>query len=192
MDINLPKVNHKGLKSLEECILERISVRHFKKKEIDLTKISQILWAAQGIRNGKRTVPSAGATYPLEIYIIIKNEGFFHYSNSSHNLRRIKSDDISLELAEAALNQSFIFEAPLNIIICANYKRTTSRYGNRGKKYVHIEVGHCAQNIHLQCVALGLSSVPIGAFEDKTVMSVLDLPDEIKPIYIIPIGYSKQ
>ena len=191
MSISLPKPEFKGEKSIEECIYERESVRSYKDINIDLEKISKILWATQGKKGDKRTVPSAGATYPLEIYVTLRDKGFFHYDIKNHSLKLIKEEDISKKLARASWDQHFIAEAYLNIIICAIFERTTQRYGQRGVRYVFIEVGHCAQNIHLEAVALGLASVPIGAFEDDSVKKVLELPKKIEPLYIIPIGYPR-
>lgn len=191
MEIKLPNPKLKGEKSLEECIYERESVRCYKDKEIEDEKVSQILWAAQGKKGNKRTVPSAGATFPLEIYITLKNKGYFHYNFEKHILELITDNDLSKKLAEASGNQHSIAEAYLNVIICAIFKRTTQRYGERGIRYVFIEVGHCAQNIHLEAVSLGLSSVPIGAYYDNKVKEVLELKGRIEPLYIIPIGYPK-
>lgn len=191
MELKLPNPNLKGEKSLEECIYERESVRSYKDKEIEIEKISQILWAAQGKKGHKRTVPSAGATFPLEIYITLKDKGFFHYNFEKHVLELITSEDLSKKLAQASWDQNFIAEAYLNVIICAIFERTTQRYGQRGIRYVYMEVGHCAQNIHLEAVTLGLSSVPIGAYEDNRVKDVLDLKKKIEPLYIIPVGYPK-
>ncbi len=191
LSIELTEPRIKGSKSLEECIFERISVRSFKDKEIEIEKISQILWAGQGKKGYKRTVPSAGATYPLELYITIKGKGFFHY-NSNINLLELKNEgDFGKDLANASLNQMFIYEAPMNIIICADFNRTCDHYGKRGVRYVYMEIGHCAQNIELEAVALGLASVPIGAFHDDEVKKVLDIPKNLEPLYIIPIGYQK-
>jgi len=176
MAIQLPKPKLKGIKSLEECIYERESVRHYKKKSIEIEKISQILWATQGKKGYKRTVPSAGATYPLEIYVTIKDKGFFHYDIDKHSLELVDEEKLEGKLAAASWDQEFIAEADMNIIICAEYSRTTWRYHQRGIRYVFMEVGHCAQNIHLEVVALGLASVPIGAFEDDRVKKVLKLP----------------
>ena len=191
MSILFPEPIRKGEKSLEECIYERESIRHFKDRVIDIEKISQILWAAQGKKGDKRTVPSAGATYPLEIYVILKDKGFFNYNVNKHTLKLITEEDLSSRLARASLDQYFIAEAHMNVIICAEFSRTTWRYGERGVRYIFIEVGHCAQNIHLEAVALGLASVPIGAFEDEEVKKVLNLPKKIEPLYIIPIGYAR-
>ncbi|MCK4480495.1 MAG: SagB/ThcOx family dehydrogenase [Candidatus Lokiarchaeota archaeon] len=191
MELKLPNPNLKGEKNLEECIYERESVRSYKDKEIEFEKISQILWAAQGKKGQKRTVPSAGATFPLEIYITLKDKGFFHYNFEKHVLELITSEDLSKKLAQASWDQNFIAEAYLNVIICAIFERTTQRYGERGVRYVYMEVGHCAQNIHLEAVALSLSSVPIGAYEDNKVKDVLNLKKKIEPLYIIPVGYPK-
>lgn len=189
MSINLPKPHLKGTKSIEECIYNRESVRKYKDKKIEIEKISQILWSAQGLKGFKRTVPSAGATYPLEIYVTLKDKGFFHYNFKKHILELIIEEDLSKNLARASWDQNFIAEAYMNIIICAIFSRTTQRYGERGVRYVFIEIGHCAQNIHLEAVALGLASVPIGAYEDDRVKEVLNLPKKTEPLYIIPIGY---
>jgi len=189
MEIKLPKPILKGNKSLEECIYERESVRKYEDKVIEIEKISQILWAAQGKKGQKRTVPSAGATYPLEIYVTLKDKGYFHYDFKNHALELVTEETIGKKLARESWNQKFIEEAYLNILICADYSRTTKRYGERGIRYVYMEVGHCAQNIHLEVIALGLVSVPIGAFQDKNVKKVMKLPANIDPLYIIPIGY---
>ncbi|MCK4239441.1 MAG: SagB/ThcOx family dehydrogenase, partial [Candidatus Lokiarchaeota archaeon] len=175
MDIKLFEPKLKGSKSLEECIFERVSVRSFKDKKIEIEKISQILWAGQGKKGFKKTVPSAGGTYPLELYVIIKDKGIYHYNSNKNLLDLKRKGDFGKDLANASLNQMFIYEAPINIIICADLDRTCDHYGKRGVRYVYMEIGHCAQNIELEAVALGLTSVPIGAFHDEEVKKVLDL-----------------
>ena len=191
LSIELSEPRIKGSKSLEECIFERVSVRSFKDKEIEIEKISQILWAGQGKKGDKKTVPSAGATYPLELYITIKGKGFFHYNSNKNLLELKRKSDFGKDLARASLDQMFIYEAYMNIIICADFNRTCDHYGKRGERYVYMEIGHCAQNIQLEAVALGLTSVPIGAFHDEEIKRILDLPKNFEPIYIIPIGYQK-
>jgi SagB-type dehydrogenase family enzyme len=191
MKIDLEQPHSIGSKSLEECISKRESVRSFSTKKIEVQKISQILWAAQGKRGSKRMVPSAGATYPLEIFVMLKGRGFFHYIIKDHSLKQISDSDLRKELANYSWNQAFIHEAGAVIIICADFSRTSTRYGERGSRYVYMEVGHCAQNIHLQAVALDLSSVPVGAFQDEQIKNLLELPENLEPIYIIPIAYQK-
>lgn len=190
-EIKLPAPKLKGELSLEETIRKRESIRNFKDKELTLDQISQLLWAAQGItHDGKRAAPSAGATYPLEIYVV-KSDGVFRYKTEDHKLERAVEGDQRTPLALAALGQRFIAEAPIDIVMAAVYSRTSWRYRERAERYVHMEAGHAAENIHLQAVALGLGSVPIGAFSDGKVKSVLSLPKDHEPLYIIPVGYSK-
>ena len=192
--IQLPKPLIKGNISLEEAIFRRRSQRSFKQKDLTLQQISQLLWAAQGITLEKepynlRTTPSAGALYPMEIYLLTKN-GLFRYLPNGHKLEPLSEQDLRGGLAVSSLGQVAINQAPVNIVICAVYSRLASKYGQRGIRYAHIEVGHIAQNIHLQSVALGLSSVPIGAFNDEEVKKILSLPANHEPLYIIPVGYS--
>jgi SagB-type dehydrogenase family enzyme len=188
--ITLPQPSKKGNLSLEETLFLRRSKREFLEKPLSLKQVSQLLWAAQGItdRRGFRTSPSAGATYPLEIYLMNK-EGIFYYLVKEHKLKKIKDGDYRKNLSYAALLQKWVEEAPVNFIICADFKRTTRRYGERGIRYVYLEAGHTAQNILLQAVSLGLGAVPVGAFEDSEVKKILGTSLDI--IYIIPVGYCK-
>ncbi len=191
--LNLPAPSLKGKVSLEETILQRRSVRSYSGAELSIEEIGQLLWAGQGITEssgGLRAAPSAGATYPIEMYVMNK-DGLYRYVPKGHKLDLIKRGDLRSSLSRAALGQSFVAQAPVDIIITAVYPRTTRRYGQRGVRYVHIEVGHVAENIHLQAVALGLGSVPVGAFSDDEVKRVLSLPEEEVPFYIIHIGHGK-
>jgi len=190
-EIKLPKPKEKGLTSIEETLNKRRSVRDYKKGPLGLEEISQLLWAASGKNLYRRTAPSAGATYPLETYLVVGEveglePGVYHYSFSSHRLERIREQDIRKKLCRSALGQSMIEEAPIDIIIAADYDRTTGHYGQRGIRYVHMEVGHVGQNISLQANALSLGTVMIGAFEDNQVKEVLGIKEE--PLYIIPVG----
>lgn len=204
--VDLPSPQLKGNISLEETILRRRSVRKYRKDPLNLSQLSQILWSAQGITGsrGRRATPSAGATYPLEIFVVVGRHaviagkaeqsleelqpGIYHYEVDSHSLRLHKPADVRPHLATASLDQEFIMEAPVDIVICALYQRTSSTYGKRGERYVHMEVGHVGENIHLQAVALGLATVEVGAFRDEQVREVLGLDEQIKPLYIMPVG----
>ena len=196
--IRLPSPRQQGIMSLEESIARRRSVRDFTSESISQSQLSQILWAAQGITDTPqklRSAPSAGATYPLEIFVVCgKNcieridEGIYHYNVDSHSLTLHHKGDVRLELARVALNQAFIYEAPVDIVICALYNRTAFGYGRRGERYVHIEVGHAGQNIYLQATAIGLATVAIGAFNDEQVRGVLRLDKQYEPLYIMPVG----
>lgn len=190
--MKLSSPRRSGNVSLEETLQKRRSKRSFITKELTWEQISQLLWAGQGIAGRSyRTAPSAGALYPLETYLIIK-DGVYRYKPEEHELELTLKGDVRIQLCRAALDQRFIEEAPVNIVIAAVYQRTERRYGKRAARYVHIEVGHAAQNIHLQAVALELGSVPIGAFHDEQVQRALSLPKNVQPLYIIPVGYPAQ
>jgi len=195
--IKLPSPQLKGKMSLEEAIASRRSVRKYRSEPLTPSQLSQILWSAQGITGAGRlrAAPSAGATYPLEIFAFVGKQaveglqaGIYHYDVGSHSLVLHQPGDLRKELARAALDEGFIANAPLDIVICALYPRTSYRYGRRGERYVHMEVGHVGENIHLQAVALGLATVEVGAFDDEGVREVLGVEEQIKPLYIMPIG----
>jgi SagB-type dehydrogenase family enzyme len=195
--IKLPAPQLKGKVSLEEALAKRRSVRRYRPDPLGLAELSQILWSAQGLTGGRmlRAAPSAGATYPLEIFALSGQEsmgqleaGIYQYIVDSHSLRLHKKGDFRANLARAALGQDFISQAPVAIVICALYDRTCDTYGKRGERYVHMEVGHVGENIHLQAVALGLASVEVGAFHDEEVREVLGVAEDVKPLYIMPLG----
>jgi SagB-type dehydrogenase family enzyme len=188
----LPGPKKQGSVSVEEVLARRRSERSFARRALDREQISQLLWAAQGATQGRlRTAPSAGALYPLEIYLVT-SEGIHHYLPQSHELERISDGDILSQLARAALDQGYVREAPVSVVIAAVYQRTERRYGERAARYVWMEAGHVAQNIHLQAVAMGLGSVPVGAFDDRQVHRVMSLPEDQMPLYIIPVGYAAE
>ena len=193
-EITLPDPLKKSNVSLETAISKRRSVRTFANRPLALKQVSQILWSGQGITSssGFRAAPSAGALYPIELYIIVNNveeleKGIYLYIPEKHSLKLVKSGDYTAKVYNAGLYQDAIREAPVTVLISAVYNRTTSKYGERGKRYVLIEVGHVAQNIHLQAVSLNLGSVPIGAFHDSEMKKLLPLEGD--PLYLIPIGF---
>lgn len=187
--INLPSPVGKGKMSLEEALKNRESVRDFSSRSLTKEELSQLLWAAQGMTRdwGARTAPSAGALFPLEVYVVLK-EGVFRYSSRDHRLFRTIGNDMRNQLADAALGQNCIQKAPAIFVIAAVYERTSKKYGNRAERYVKIEVGHAGQNLLLEAVSLGLGAVPVGAFHDEKVKRVLNLPTNHEPLYLITVG----
>lgn len=196
--ITLPKPKQRSEVSVEESIARRRSIRTYAKSPLTLEEVSQLLWAAQGITHqgyGFRSAPSAGATYPLETYVVVSeggvvglDAGIYHYIPKEHKLELTYGGDIHRDLMKAALGQSWVGSAPINIVFSAIYERTTRRYGDRGIRYVHMEAGHAAENVYLQAVSLGLGTVVIGAFYDEEVREVLRLGGNESPLYIMPVG----
>jgi len=197
------RLNPPHFKAVDPKILleKRYSCRSFQEKGLNLDDVASILWATCGekqdaITQATRTIPSAGATYPLELYVVIGRncidkikEGVYHYKIAGHSLELIAEGDKRAELADACLNQDFIKEAPVSLVITAKFQRTTGRYGARGERYVYMEVGHACQNTYLAVTNLGLSTVEVGAFIDDSVKGVLGLDKYCIPLSVMPIGY---
>ncbi len=196
--IKMPPPKLKGEISVEEAIARRRSRRDYKEDPLKLEELSNLLWAAQGITepiNKLRAAPSAGATYPLEVYVVIRkggveelSEGVYHYNPFEHILEKHIEGDLSIELSSAAISQQWVRDAALNIILTAINERTTERYGQRGIRYIHMEIGHVGENIYLQAESQNLGAVVIGAFYDDWVQQLLSLPENENPLYIIAIG----
>ena len=191
--ITLPEPNKSGSMPLEQAIAVRRSHRHYLPKSLTLEQIGQLAWAAQGqdASSKYRTSPSAGATYPLELFVIT-DEGMFHYLPAKHALEKLTDQDLRAPLASAAWGQEFVQAAPLTLVFAAEFTRTTGRYGKRGIRYVYMEAGHAAQNVHLQAEVLGLGSVAVGAFDDAAVSKVLSLPPNFEPLYMVVVGYYRE
>lgn len=197
--IVLPTPENSGTMSVEEAISKRRSVREYSEQPLTLRELSQILWAAQGITDPSRKLraaPSAGATYPIEIYVVTGangvaglKPGVYRYLVDSHELQLLSEGDVRERLSKASLGQAWIAEAPVDLVITADYERTTRRYGDRGVRYVHMEAGHVAENIYLEATGLNLGTVTVGAFDDREIQRVLGLPTEHEPLYVMPIGH---
>jgi SagB-type dehydrogenase family enzyme len=199
--ISLPKPSLDGKVSVERAIKQRRTIRDFRERILSLTHLSQLLWAAQGITDpamGRRAAPSGGALYPLDIYIVIGENGVekmeagvYHYLTKEHSVLPASKGDRRKEIASASLGQMWMAKAPVSLIITAEYKRITWKYGERGIRYALIEVGHVGQNLFLQAEALGLGAGIVGAFNDLEISKVAGLPSKHEPLLIMPVGYKK-
>ena len=188
--------------SVERAIKERRTIRAFRPDPLSMAQLSQLLWAAQGITDERRefrTAPSGGALYPLDVYAVVGEggvaglgSGIYRYHPASHRLKLISTGDRRREVGGAALAQMWIAKAPVIFVITAEYERITRKYGKRGIRYAHIEVGHVGQNIFLQAEALGLGAGIVGAFSDASVAEAIGAPKEHEPLIIIPVGYKKK
>jgi SagB-type dehydrogenase family enzyme len=197
--MKLPDPQVEGNISLEQTISARRTIRSFSNKSVSLSFLSQMLWAAHGITgpdNFKRSAPSAGALYPMDLYAAVGQNavkeldaGVYHYHPKGHAISKITEGDQRLSLAEASLHQMWMAAAPINFIITAEYPRITGKYGRRGLRYAQIEAGHIGQNLFLQAVALGGAAGIVGAYHDHKVINVLRIPESHEPLLIMPVGY---
>jgi SagB-type dehydrogenase family enzyme len=192
--IQLPQPQRIGTNSVEQTLQSRRSVRSFKPQALTLEQLSQLLWAAQGVTGVRlRTAPSAGALYPLEVYVAVGNvEGLdaavYRYDPTAHALSEVRKGDVRKSLSRAAYWQKSAGAGAIAIVFSAVYERTTGKYGERGIRYVHMEAGHAAQNVYLQAEALGLGTVVVGAFMESWVKRVLHMKGDERPLSIMPVG----
>lgn len=186
----LPPPELVGQMTLEHALRRRRSVREFDPRPLTDREISQLLWAAQGVTHaeGGRAAPSAGALYPLELFVATAS-GFFHYEPAQHRLRQLSEDDLRPAMQWAALSQEPVGEAGAIFVVTGLLERTAAKYGEaRARRYVALEAGHAAQNMLLQATALELGAVPVGAFDDARLREVLDLSGDYEILYLIPVG----
>ncbi len=189
--IRLPPPRAQGGMGLAKALSRRRSRREFSSKRLSLGEVGQMCWAAQGITDkgkGSRTAPSAGALYPIRVFVV-DGKGVYEYKPSRHVLRRRRAGDRRGKLRAAAGNQPWVGAAPLCLVITMDVSRTASKYGKRAKRYCLLEAGHVAQNVLLQATALGLSGVPVGSFGDRKVAGVLRLQRNLRPVYLVPLGH---
>jgi len=197
--IELPAPQVKGAMSVEEAIERRRSVRSYTDSPLTMAQVSQLLWAAQGITDGrKRAAPSAGAVYPIEVFLAVGADcvesleaGVYRYQPAEHALTLHLDGDVRAEAVAAASGQQFLLQAPVDILLAADRTRAAQRYHDRADRYVDMEAGHIAQNLHLQAEALGLGTVAVGAFHDAEVAEVFRLPEALVPLYLLPAGHPK-
>ncbi len=201
----LPSPMVEGGLTLAEALHKRRSQRDYLNKPLSAGQVSQVLWAAYGItqpretppflRGGLRTAPSAGARYPLEVFLLAGQveglpAGLYRYIAQEHRLQLVAGEDLRAELCEAAYGQEMVEEAPAVLLYTAIFDRCTSKYGERGReRYVCMDLGHSAQNVYLQVQSLGLGTCAIGAFDDEQVKKVAGLPLKEEPLYLMPFGY---
>ncbi len=199
-EVVLPRPKYKGRISVEEAISRRTSIRSYKNKALSLSEVSQMLWAAGGRRTdavteASRTFPSAGGRYPVTIYLFAGNvtempAGLYRYQWEEHKLKMIKAGDLRNKLAEVCLGQEMLKNAPATIVFSALEKKTTSRYGERGRRYVSMDVAHAGENLYLQAVGLDLGTVAVGSFDDKELEALIGVRGEF-PLYVFPFGKLK-
>jgi SagB-type dehydrogenase family enzyme len=203
--IDLPEPRATGDISIEEALKNRRSVRAYGVAPLSLADVSQLLWAAYGLnkpiegaprflRGGLRTAPSAGALYPLELYLVARNvtglePGIYWYKSETHRLVLLAAQDRWEDLSSAAFDQPHFETAAAAIVYSAVFERNTETYGRRGReRYVCMDLGHSAENVYLQAYALKIGTCAIGAFNDLALKQVIGMTRAEEPLYIMPLG----
>lgn len=194
-ELTLPAARTQGPVSLEAALAQRRSLRGFADKPLTAAEAGQLLWAAQGLSGaeGRRTAPSAGATYPLVLYLVTGRvdglaAGIYRYHPQGHRLAAVAAGDLRAGLAAATRGQNWVGSAPVLVIIAAEPARTAARYGSRAERYVAIEAGAAAQNLLLQAEALGLGGTVVGAFDEAGLRALVPLAEAEQPLAVIAVG----
>ncbi|WP_254526083.1 SagB/ThcOx family dehydrogenase [Natrinema caseinilyticum] len=198
--VELPEPAVDGSTSVERAIATRRSRRSFARTPIEIEDVSQLLWAAQGRTHERdgvemRAAPSAGATYPLTVFLEVAPggsgqlaPGLYRYEPERHGLETTLETAIHDEFAAASSGQAVVDAAPVTVVLTADYDRTRRQYPAHGERYVHMEAGHVAENVHLVCEARGLNTCPVGAFSERALADALSLPGRLAPLYLLPVG----
>lgn len=189
--------------SLAEAVLARHTAHGLRPTEVSLAMLSTLLTFSYGVTRDNentpfsrpfRTVPSAGALFPLELYFQTRavdqlTVGLYHFNAMRGNLRRLRNDDLTDDIASAMAQSDVAFDASILLFITAAFERTTFKYGDRGYRFALLEAGHVAQNLDLTATALGLGAMNIGGFYDRDLDAVLGLDGVTQStLYMVAIG----
>ncbi len=183
--------------TVEKAIANRRSQRDFTDETMSLAELSHLLYYSSGVtdkRQGLRAAPSAGATYPIEVYAIVNNveglaKGIYHYLIESHELELLREGDFRNEMSRAALEERMFKQANVIVALSAVFQRTQQRYRERAQRYIFFEAGHIAQNTYLVATSLGLGACAIGAFYDDEFNRLLGLDGKNESVlYLIAVG----
>ena len=197
--MKLPEPDRTGSVPVEATLAARCSVREFERAPLTLAEVAQLLWAAQGVTHGKgyRTAPSAGATFPLETYLIAGDvdampPGVYRYDYEGHALEYRAGGDLRVRLGDISQDQKWIYDCGAVVVFSAIVARTAAKYRERAVRYVQFEAGHAAQNLMLQAVALGLGTTAIGAFDDDKLKQTLGTAADETPLYMVAVGRARK
>ncbi len=193
----LPPVTATPTSTLAEVIAQRRSRRAYAPHGLTPHQLSWLLYCADGLTApaaGLRSAPSAGAQYPIELYVVVNrvaglSSGLYHYAVASHTLERLDQAELAQEIMRAGLWQSFLAEASVVFVLTAIFQRLRWRYRERAYRYALLEAGHIAQNIYLAAEAAGLGACAVGAFFDSLVNQLLGVDGtEEAALYLLAVG----
>lgn len=170
-----------GGKPLMQAISRRKTDREFDSRNLSLKHLSEILWVANGLNraNGKRTVPSAMALYPLQTYAVLAN-GIYFYNPQKHQLEPVVKGDYR----ELTGLQGFVKNAPLNLLFIAKGKSATDNFLK-----AFMDSGYCGQNVYLYCASEGLKCVVRAGAKEAELLKVLNLGANYKFVLAQTVGY---
>lgn len=202
MNVDLPAPALATAPSLTQAIVDRRTCREFSDAPVTTAQLSLLLWAAQGVTgaDGQRAAPSAGGQYPVDVFVATGNvedvqPGTYRYRAGNHALEPMQAEDIRHALGAAAIGeQPWVGNAAVVMALAANATDMRDHFleqpprGMRGDRYLYMESGAIAQNIHLQATGCGLGGVLVGGFDDDAVRETLCLPEGLQPTALLCLG----
>lgn len=185
--------------SLEDAVRQRRSVRTYTETLMTQEALSRLLFHADGITaeqwgTGLRAAPSAGALYPIEIYVLVHRvegleAGVYHYAVQSHALTRVRAGDVRNEIVRAGILQNFLGEANVVLVLTAIFQRLRWKYRERTYRYALLEAGHIGQNVYLAATSMGMGACAVGAFNDDAVNALVGVDGvEEAVLYVLTVG----
>lgn len=197
--VELPRPDTEGGEALWGLLATRRTRRTYRPEPLTQGELAQLLWAANGkTKEGRetflRSAPSAGALYPVELYVMANDvtgfeKGIYHYSAAKNTLSMIREGDFSEDAAQAALGQTMLAKAGAVVFLSAVVERTRWKYGARAYRYIYLDAGHIGQNMCLAAESLGLGICPIGAFYDDELNAVIGVDGvEETVVYAMTVG----
>jgi SagB-type dehydrogenase family enzyme len=191
--IRLPEPILNGSISLEQAIKNLRSIQQFTAEPLKINQISQLCWAGTAEPNSSlRSAPSAAAVInPMQLYVMLP-DGLYLYEPNNNDLVKYINGDLRPGLSGAAFRQWTVQSAPCIFIVAGFVNKIEAKFRGRGEKLLCLEAGRIAQNIDLQAVTLGLGSVPIGAFDSKTIARICKFAENLEPVYLICTGNTSQ
>ncbi|APR74878.1 TOMM biosynthesis dehydrogenase protein B [Minicystis rosea] len=188
--------------SLGTALERRRSIREYALGPLPLEVLGRLLHTSYGVRGLRemdgewsfhRPAPSAGARYPLELYVATQAveslaDGIYHYDARGHALELMRPGLAQPALMDLTLGQEMVRDTNLVIVVTAIRDRTLWKYGQRGYRHVLLDAGHVGENLYLVATALGLGPTGIGGFYDAELAALLKLPEDEEPFYVLCIG----
>jgi SagB-type dehydrogenase family enzyme len=201
--VELPRPRAPLAIPLDEAMRRRATARHLTAVPVSVSMVATLLHSAYGISRDQRSlgyprafrsVPSAGAMYPLELYLYAApgmefESGLYHYHPTHEHLRLLRRGDLSDAISGTLVQPHIVREASLMVFVTALFGRSTFKYGDRGYRFVLIEAGHVAQNLNLAATGLELGCINVGGFYDRKIDDFLDLDGLThSTIYVVAVG----
>lgn len=205
MIFDLPAPETYESDSLVGCIERRRSIREYSSASVSISSLSQLLWSAQGVtgEDQKRATPSAGGLYPLNVRVLVRRAsglepGVYAYQSDGHSLKLLERQAPEAAIHAAGIgDQPWLVEAAIVIAIAARLQDTIRHFesqpprGERGARYVYMESGALAQNVYLQCTALGIGCVLVAGFDDAVAKEAFGLGSGLEPTALLCIGQQR-